>query len=58
MFLECPLAFSHLFTLSALVPPKSLSARTPSSAHKLGQVKSRVFPYHLHCLLTMVTALF
>lgn len=32
IFLECPLAFSHLFTLSALVPPKSLSARTPSSA--------------------------
>lgn len=24
----------------------------------MGQVKSRVFPYHLHCLLTMVTALF
>lgn len=32
IFLECPLAFSHLFTLSALVPPKSLSAHTPSSA--------------------------
>lgn len=25
---------------------------------KQGQVKSRVFPYYLHCLPTMVTALF